>query len=129
MVGWKALPLASHYPLSFPLAPLLFSSSLRRAAAAGRGPGGGVSPEGQVASMPIDVRGNFKPVLRGRLPLASAPPLPGLGPIPRAEGQGGGERTTGFAGGATPSSLSRGEGEGSLQASLLAGKPVPQFWL
>ena len=39
--------------------PFLFSPSLRRAAAARRGPGGGVSPEGQVASMPVDVLVNF----------------------------------------------------------------------
>jgi hypothetical protein len=32
--------------------PPHFSPSPRRAAAAGRGPGGGVSPKGQVVSMP-----------------------------------------------------------------------------
>jgi hypothetical protein len=36
--------------------PLLFSPSLRRAVAAERGPGGGVSPESQVTRMPVDVR-------------------------------------------------------------------------
>jgi hypothetical protein len=39
--------------------PPHFSPSPRRAAAAGRGPGGGVSPKGQVVSMPVYVWVNF----------------------------------------------------------------------
>ena len=46
--------------------PPLFSPSPRRAAAAGRGPGGGVSPKGQVVSMPVYVWVNFFKVHKRR---------------------------------------------------------------
>jgi len=47
--------------------PPHFSPSPRRAAAAGRGPGGGVSPKGQVVSMPVYVWVNFLKFISQRL--------------------------------------------------------------
>jgi len=53
-----------------------FFPSPRRAAAAGRGPGGGASPEGQVANMPVYVRVNFlKFITSGRWALTKANPM------------------------------------------------------
>jgi hypothetical protein len=104
MVGWKALPPASHCPLSSPLlSPLRGGGRLTsvgfchrdvsawaegrqgevgRGSSGGeplhttplslagktytcKGPGGEMSPEGQVARMPVDIRVHFLKFIKG----------------------------------------------------------------